>query len=69
MDIDLKIKISPFPVPVSVFVDNKELGKRRHRISYPLSVLDIETLEKLCEDFRSSVFEQAEKKPAPHKDN
>lgn len=65
MEISLKVEVMPFSVPTRVYeVINKDLYRETGEIpdiTYPLSALDTFTLNKLCEQFRQSVFAVAGK--------
>lgn len=60
----LQVELQPFQTPNFVRAVVKP-GKREDGMqeapSYPLSDLDADTLDKLCQDFRSEVFRKAGK--------
>lgn len=62
MLIQTEVEIEPFAVPTHVNIKQKP-GKRQDgfmlKNKMELSLLDDETLSKLCDDFRCSVFENA----------
>lgn len=64
----LKVELQPFKVPNFVLAAQKR-GVRAEGVtgetSYPLSDLDVETLEALCDEFRMEVFMKAGKEPPP----
>lgn len=68
MEATLKIELQPFKVPDFVLAVEKP-GLREEGISwaqsYPLSDLDVETLEALCDAFRVEVFRKAGKQMPP----
>ena len=68
MDINIKVKLMPFRVPNYVIAE-QELGSRndgfREAPKYHLSQLDSETLDRLCDEFRSEVFKKSGKRMPP----
>ena len=64
MHISISLEIHPFSIPEHVFSVQKP-GLRQEGfnptigVKYHLSELDEETLDKLCNEFRKSVFEIA----------
>lgn len=67
MSVKLSIELCPFEVPARVLV-KQEPGSRQEGFkeapSYKLAELDVDTLEKLCDEFRENVFKFANK-PIP----
>lgn len=67
MKATLKVELKPFRVPS--FVLAKTDGKREEGFKedpkYPLSDLDPQTLESLCEQFTREVFRKAGKQRPP----
>ena len=58
MKVNITVNIKPFNVPN--FVVSKESDTDgAAKESYPLHCLDIETIEKLCDDFKIAVFNKA----------
>lgn len=72
MQTNIQIKVEPFPVPHNVMA---KVGKafdpfgpqEYEEIVLPLSALDPLALDKLCRDFRASVFSLAGKEQPPEK--
>ena len=64
MKIQLEVKINPFDIPAYVTIKAEPRSRQEGFSSedgIPLSALDSETLEKLCNDFRDGVFRKAGK--------
>lgn len=59
MKTTIQVEILPFNVPGFVVVDGDEDK------SIPLSELDSETLDALCREFRSVIFDRAGKEQPP----
>ena len=63
-DVTVKIKIKPFTVPRTVYMDLPPRPKQEGMTvpqHYFVKDLDAETLSQLCDEFRKSIFELAEK--------
>ena len=64
----IQVELKPFQTPSYVIVESKA-GLRQEGMmepaGYPLSVVDAETLNKLCNDFRDEVFRKAGKIQPP----
>lgn len=69
MEATIKIEIKPFLVPNFVLTtgrkgDTSSLGDAVDT-TLPMSALDAETLERMCDDFRDSIFKKAGKSRPP----
>lgn len=63
MKTKIELDLKPFTAPNFVLAVNPDpVGQD---FSYPLSIIDAVTLERMCDDFRNSVFEKAKKSPPP----
>lgn len=64
MTMEIKLKLKPFLVPRFVIAESPP-GKRQDEYkelpSFPLSALDPETLGRMCDEFRRSIFSAAGK--------
>jgi hypothetical protein len=64
MKISLEIDIHPFSVPLHVRPIERPQPRETGiipNVTYPLSDLSVETLDRLCRDFRDQVFKSAGK--------
>ncbi len=64
IEIKAEIELNPFIVPTTVSI-KPSIGKRQDGFTLtemPLSDLDCETLNKMCEQFKDSVLKNAGKK-------
>lgn len=64
MKTKIEIDLKPFKTPNFVLV-NEKVGERQDGVgevrSFPLSELDSDTLEQLCEDFTNEIFKKTKK--------
>ena len=67
MEVSIKIKLKPFQVPSFVLTEKEGLKQDgiQEVPKFRLSDLDSHTLDKLCEEFRDSVFKKAGKEQPP----
>lgn len=70
MNISISIKVRPFDVPTSVAIEIPPRPRQdgihvQQDTGLPLSSLDAETLEEMCEDFTNAVFAKAGKVRPP----
>ena len=67
MKASIEIDFKPFNVPNFVVADNDMEAREANceNQSFPLSVLSPEALDKMCDEFRKSVFAKAKKQPPP----
>lgn len=64
MKVSIEVELQPFQAPNFVRSVPKE-GERGEGDCYPLSALDANTLDKLCDDFRREVFRKAGQQQPP----
>lgn len=62
MKINLEIEVRPFTVPNYVITIPKTGGRNEETPKIAIADLDAVTLEKMCNEFRASIFKQAGKK-------
>lgn len=60
MELNIKLKVKPFRVPNYVLVDRYS-SDPSNDTKFHLKDLDVDTLEKLCEQFIHDVFKKAGK--------
>jgi hypothetical protein len=67
MKAKLELDVKPFMVPNFVTVQSPAPAESAEadRASYPLSALDPNTLDRLCDEFRDAVFKKAGKQQPP----
>jgi hypothetical protein len=58
----VEVKLVPFSVPNFVLVDRSERGDLDSETKFKLADLAPETLDAMCEEFRSEVFKKAGKR-------
>jgi len=64
MKAKIELELQPFSVPNFVRpVENPDMS--RDQLAIPLSALDPITLDRLCDDFRTAVFQKAGKLMPP----
>ena len=61
MKVSINIDIQPFSTPNFVLATAKSGQNSGSETSYPLSDFDPETLDRLCDQFRTAVFKKAGK--------
>lgn len=64
MQTAIEIQVQAFSVPSQVLCYALP-DPAKEPVRYPLNVLDAETLDRLCAEFRAAVFKQAGKLPPP----
>lgn len=68
MKATLHVELQPFQVPNFVMAVGKPGARQegmRELPSYPLSDLDSETLDRMCNEFRNEIFRRAGKNQPP----
>jgi len=68
VEVNVKMKLKPFQVPSFVLTEPEVRPRQEGFQEVPkfrLSDLDSSTLDKLCEEFRNSVFKKAGKQQPP----
>lgn len=68
MKATISVTLQPFAVPNFVLAEPKTGSRSEGMVEtpkYPLSDLDPETLDDLCDQFRRDVFKKAGKTPPP----
>lgn len=65
MKATIELTLKPFTVPNYVIAEPPKAPGEQPDGSFPLSMIDAATLERMCDDFRSAVFEKAGKSPPP----
>lgn len=67
MHTKIEIILKPFSTPNFVLSVGHErsLDGQPEETSYPLSAIDAQTLERMCEDFTNDVFKKAKKQRPP----
>ena len=68
MGVKISITLEPFVVPNFVISRDRSTLRQEgitETRTYALAELDVETLERLCDDFTNSVFEKAGKRRPP----
>jgi hypothetical protein len=67
MKATIQLELKPFQVPNFVLgqVSASEEFAGMEPLSFPLTALDPEILERMCSDFKKSVFSKAKKVPPP----
>lgn len=64
MKVQIEIEIQPFAIPKDVVVMTRKSGADSG-VTLPLSQLDGNTLDALCNKFRRTIFEQTGKQEPP----
>lgn len=68
MKAKIDVTLKPFTVPNFVLVEDPRPPDgtvEREAGSFPLEMVDPETLDRLCDDFKTAVFAKAKKSPPP----
>jgi hypothetical protein len=60
----VELELEPFTIPNFVRVKSNVPGSEE-MVAFPLSVIDPRGLERLCDQFRTEVFQKAGKSPPP----
>lgn len=64
MKVTLQVEIKPFLTPNFVLAEQEPVGpgeRMQETVKYPLSYLNPETLDRLCDQFRDEIFMKAGK--------
>lgn len=65
MKASIELTLRPFTVPNFVIAESPEKPGEGPDGSFPLSMIDASTLDRLCSDFRDAVFKKAGKEQPP----
>jgi len=67
MKVKIEVDLRPFTVPnfVMVNVASRPMSDVDSEPKYSMADLDVDTLERLCSEFKASVFKKAGKQPRP----
>lgn len=63
MKAKIEIELKPFNIPNFAIAERHEPGDDER--SFPLALIDANTLDRMCEDFRNAVFKKAGKQQPP----
>lgn len=64
----IELQVRPFTVPNFVIAENPNpdaAGEFTKEGGFPLSMIDANTLDRMCDEFRDAVFKKAGKSPPP----
>lgn len=65
MKATIEVRLRPFIVPNFVIAESDTAAAKDDGVSYPLTAIDAETLDRMCSEFRDAVFKKASRQQPP----